>query len=228
MEIKVLASSSKGNAYTVSDGETKVLLECGLPYRKLQEMTGFGLSDCAGCLLSHEHGDHSKAAAHIMQNGIDLYCSRGSAAALALSGHRLKIVEPMGGFVLGTWVVMPFDVQHDCAQPFGYMLRSVKTNERLLFATDTYYIKYKFPGLTHIMIEANYDYDRMDAAQTDLNKRVMRSHMSLKALRGFIHENDMTKVKQIYLLHLSDDRSNENEFRRVVQMLTGAEVYTDY
>ncbi len=225
MDIEVLASSSRGNAYTVDDGETKVLLECGIPFRKLQELTGFGLSGYAGCLLSHEHGDHSKAAVQIMQNGIDLYCSPGTAQALSLKGHRLKVIEPLRNIVLGTFMVMPFHVQHDCAEPYGYLLRSIKTGEKLVFATDTYYIKYKFQQLTHIMIEANYDYTDMSPDQLTLNKRVMHSHMSLDTVLDFLRANDLSRLQQIYLLHLSDDRSNEEHFKREVQRLTGAEVY---
>lgn len=228
MDIKVFASSSSGNAYRVSDGETDVLIECGIPWRRLQEHCEFKTSDLAACLLTHEHQDHSKAAKQIIQNGIDLYCSLGTALALGLSGHRVHPVEPLVDFQVGSWVIRPFDVQHDCAQPYGWLLRSMKTHEILLFAADTYYIKYRFSGMTHIMIEANYDYDLMDATQLDINKRVIRSHMSIETLKEFIRVNDMTKVKQIYLLHLSDARSNADAFKETIQMLTGAEVYTDY
>lgn len=226
MDIKVLASGSKGNAYVVSDGETRLLIECGIPYKKMQERCGFSMTGLEACLLSHEHSDHSKAAAQVIKNGIDLYCSAGTATQLGLSGHRVHRIEPLHGIRIGTFIVKPFDVQHDCKQPFGYLLRSMATNETLLFATDTYYIKYRFEGLTHIMVEANYDYNLMDlSGPTTLSKRVMHSHMSIDNLKDFFRANDMTKVRQIYLLHLSNDRSNEEDFKRVIEMLTGAEVY---
>ena len=55
MEIKVLASGSKGNAYMVSDGNTKLLLECGIKYKDIQKGCGFRLSEIKACLISHEH-----------------------------------------------------------------------------------------------------------------------------------------------------------------------------
>lgn len=39
MKIKPVASSSKGNAYLVSDGTTTILLECGLPLKELKHKT---------------------------------------------------------------------------------------------------------------------------------------------------------------------------------------------
>ena len=36
MQIDVLASSSLGNAYIVSDGATSILLDAGIPYKELQ------------------------------------------------------------------------------------------------------------------------------------------------------------------------------------------------
>ena len=35
MDIRVLGSSSKGNCYIVSDGTTKLLLDCGVPIRRI-------------------------------------------------------------------------------------------------------------------------------------------------------------------------------------------------
>lgn len=50
-----LASSSHGNAYVVSDGHTSILLECGIPFRKLQKALGFRMGDIMACFVSHEH-----------------------------------------------------------------------------------------------------------------------------------------------------------------------------
>lgn len=43
MTFTSLASSSRGNAYVVSDGETTLLLECGLSFRELQKRLGYGV-----------------------------------------------------------------------------------------------------------------------------------------------------------------------------------------
>ena len=56
MEFKAIASSSKGNCYlATSPGIQPLLIEAGVPVKKIREATGFGLSEVAGCLISHEH-----------------------------------------------------------------------------------------------------------------------------------------------------------------------------
>ena len=77
-----LASSSHGNAYLLDDGKTCLLIECGVSYKKLQRLTGFGVSGIIGCLISHEHHDHAGCYEQLIKSGIPVYASRGTAEAL--------------------------------------------------------------------------------------------------------------------------------------------------
>lgn len=78
MTFTSLASSSRGNAYVVSDGETTLLLECGLSFRELQKRLGYGVADITACLVSHEHQDHAKAAAQMLKAGVPGIHERGA------------------------------------------------------------------------------------------------------------------------------------------------------
>jgi phosphoribosyl 1,2-cyclic phosphodiesterase len=156
MDIKVLASGSSGNAYLVSDRHTTLLIECGISYRKIQQKLNFRTAEIDACLVTHEHKDHSKASKDILKAGIDIYISQGTKEALELVGHRINIIKAKQQFKIGTWVILPFDTQHDAVEPLGFLLYSNATKEKLLYVTDTAYIRYQFKGLTHIMIECNY------------------------------------------------------------------------
>lgn len=230
IEIKPLASGSRGNCYYVSDGVTPVLLECGIGWKNIQKGLNFRTSEIAGCLVSHEHQDHCKAVKDTMKAGIDCYMSIGTAEALDISGYRVKIIRARERFQLGTWAILSFDTVHDAADSLGFLLAN-GTGEKLLYLTDTMYCKYRFNGLTHVMIETNYSPDilRSNVASGDvpaeMKKRIIRSHMSLETVKEFLRANDLSKVLEIWLLHLSDNNSDAERFKREIQGLTGKPVY---
>lgn len=229
MRFDVLASGSGGNCYRISDGQTELLLECGISLRQIREGLDFGLSSIAGCLLSHEHLDHSKACGPVLYTGVDIYASQGTIDALGLSGHRVHAVKVLHPFTIGTWTVLPFDTEHDAAEPLGFVLTSGA--DKALFATDTAYIRYRIPGLTHVLIECNYDLDvlnrsvREGKVQPVVKRRIVRNHMSLQRVKDFLQANDLSAVRQIWLLHLSNDNSDAERFKHEIQQITGKEVY---
>jgi phosphoribosyl 1,2-cyclic phosphodiesterase len=230
MEIKVLASGSRGNAYLVSDGLTPLLLECGINFKDIQRGLNFRLSEVAGCLVSHEHQDHARAAKDVAKAGIDIYASPGTLHALGLWGYRGKPVRAREQFTVGTWTVLPFETEHDAAEPLGFLLAS-RGGEKLLYATDTCYIRYRFRGLTRLMVECNYAADVLranvesGAVPVEMKRRIIRSHMSLETLKEMLKANDLSRVQEIWLLHLSDNNSDAEHFKREIQALTGKPVY---
>jgi len=230
MDIKVLASGSKGNCYRISDGYTALLLECGIPYKDIQRGLNFRVSEIAGCLISHEHQDHCKAVRDIIKAGIDCYMSQGTKKALGVDGHRVKTIEARRQLEIGAWTVLPFETQHDAAEPLGFLFAN-QAGEKLLYATDTYYIRYKFSGLTHIMVECNYSMDilraRVEAGFVEpvIKNRILKSHFSLEHVKDFLKANDLSNVREIWLLHLSDGNSDAERFKREIQALTGKMVF---
>ncbi len=223
--ITALASSSAGNAYLIQDGRSPLLLDCGLSYRELQRATGYKLTGLAGCLVGHEHGDHSKAAADLMRAGVDCYMSTGTAEALGLTGHRLRVVKALEQVQIGDWTVLPFDTVHDAAEPLGFLIAG--EGEKVLYLTDTAYCPYRFTGLTRIMIECNYSREILDRnvesgkLHPGMRRRLLRSHMSLDRVLDFLAANDLSRVREIVLLHLSDGNSDAGEFKRQIQAATG-------
>lgn len=232
MDIQVIASGSQANCYLVSDGETTLMLECGYNWKRLEDMFACRLrSAVRGILLSHEHADHAKSWKNALAIGIDIYASQGTFDALgAKNNHHLHAVKHNQQFNIGTFVVLPFSTEHDCAEPLGFIIYSKITKEKLLFATDTYYIHWQFKNLNYIMIECNYqaEYLSENVDAGCLNKalvpRLTESHMSLETCLEFLNKQDLSKVKQIYLLHLSSGNSNPEECRNAIMAETGLPV----
>ena len=216
MEIKPIASSSKGNAYLISDFQTTVLIECGIPLKELKRKTNFIVPNVIdACLISHEHGDHSKSLKDLLNAGVRCYALKEVFEAKEINNHhRAKRIKHLKQIDIGTFKIIPLDVP--CV---GFLIYSVVTNEKLLFATDTYMIKYAFHGLDYIMIEANYDIELVE--EDTQRKRLIQSHMSIDTTIQYLKSIDLNTVKKIYLMHLSSRHSNEEDFKRRVQAATG-------
>lgn len=226
IKFEAFASSSKGNLYTVTDGVTKIMIECGVTFKEIKKALNYKVSGIAGCLISHEHSDHAKGVKDLMKSGVDCYASQGTFEALNVTGHRMHPIKPLKQFKLGTWSILPFDTNHDCAEPLGFLLAN-EIGEKLLFITDSYYVKYKFKDISIMAVEANYSIDILNenikngSIPPVMKKRLMRSHFSLENVKEFLKANDLSKLQEIWLLHLSDSNSNAEFFKREVQELTG-------
>jgi phosphoribosyl 1,2-cyclic phosphodiesterase len=226
MTFTPLASSSKGNCYLVSDGASSLLLEAGLSVRLIRERLNFGLSAVAGCLVSHAHLDHAKGAADLLRAGIDVYVSAETAQALNLSGHRLHVITPLKQFSIGPWKVVAFPTIHDAPGSLGFLVQSA-AGRKLLFVTDTAYIKYRFQGVNVLAIECNYQKEIVDSNVANgslspvVRSRLRRNHFSLENVLKFMAANDMSQVKEIYLMHLSDGNSNAEHIKTEIQRATG-------
>lgn len=229
LNLMVIGSSSRGNCYLLYAGIEILILECGVNYKKILEGLHYKLSDVKGCLVTHEHQDHSKAIKDILKAGISVYSGAGTFGALGISHHNVKPIKAKEQFTVGGFTVLPFDTEHDCEEPLGYLIQHIEFGT-LLFATDTYYIKYKFPGLNYIMIECNYSREIVinnienGYLSPALRNRLLHSHFSLENVKKFLDANDLTQVHEILLMHLSDGNSNASQFKTEIERQTGVPV----
>lgn len=232
MKVKVLGSSSSGNCYILSTSTGTLLLDAGVPWKDIQKGLCFDLKNVVGCLVTHEHKDHCKAVTEIMKAGINCYMSPCTCDALnlddwACNTHRLGFVQSRKEIEVENFKILPFDTEHDAAEPLGFMVQYRLTGERLLYLTDSYYSKYIFPGLNYIMIECNYIKDTLDAnvgsglIDEGLKRRLLESHFSLEHVKEFLLANDLSQCREIILLHLSDANSDAERMVREIEEVTG-------
>ena len=221
-----IASSSAGNAYLVTEGESCLLLEAGVSFRRIQQATDYQAQRLEGCLITHEHKDHSGHVKKLLENGVRVYASPGTARTLE---EQEIIPFPLAEgknmsppFRLGPFTVVAFRTFHDAAEPVGYLIAA--GGEQLIFATDTVGLAYRFPGVTILAVEANYD-DEILSRNTGLPesriKRVRNSHMEINRLCQWLEGLDLSHCKELWLLHLSDASSNESRFIDLAERAVG-------
>ena len=213
MRFEALASSSAGNAYIVSDKDTRILLECGVSHTKLQKLSGFSLSEFQACLVTHEHKDHAKAVQELISRGMAVYMSQGTAEALETDG--VELIEDRSQFNIGSFDIVPFTTFHDAREPLGFLIKSRVDGDVLAFATDTVNLRYKFPGLNILAIEANYDkniLERCERMPEKVRHRITNSHMEIDTLCDYLRSLDLSQCREVHLLHLSDATSHEGHF----------------
>ncbi len=230
MKLKVLGSSSKGNCYLLqSVGETLVI-EAGLKFQDVQKGLNFNMSSVTGLLVSHAHKDHSKYAEVFTKHGIDVYMSEQTRDKIELKGHRVHTLSAGEEQKIGNFTVLPFLTEHDCDGSMGFVVNHPDLGN-LLFATDTYYLRYKFQNLNHIMIEANYVLDILQknidsgALAELVAKRTVKSHFELENLKEWLVSNGLSTVRNIVLIHLSDGNSDAKRFKKEVEELTFKTVF---
>lgn len=229
MELKVIGTGSKGNCYILENDKEALIIECGVNVQAIKQALNFNSSKVAGCIVSHEHMDHAKSINELIKSGINVFSSNGTFKALQINNHRAIPMQNKIALAIGNFKVMPFDVQHDAAEPFGFIIKH-KECGNVLFLTDTFYCAYTFNNINNILIEANYSKKIIDAkvnagaSPEFLRNRILKSHMSLENCLTTLSANDLSKVNNIVLIHLSDSNSNEIEFKAAVENATGKTV----
>lgn len=232
MEVIPLASSSAANCTLVRHPSGRsILLDAGLKVRELRPLVGFQVSQLEAALVTHAHQDHSRGVEGLLQAGVTCAMRAETAEALGVTKHhRVRILAPQdhtrprGPYMFGPWAVVPFDVEHDVPN-LGYVLAT--RSERLLYLTDTPFSRYRFEGLTHICLETNHSVEqvlrRVEEGSLDalVGSRIIRSHLGLERAIELLKANDLSRVKEIWLMHLSNGNSDATAFKAAVERATG-------
>lgn len=226
IEVQVIASGSKGNCYRLKSGSSQLILEAGIPIEQIKQAIDFDFGNIDGCLITHEHMDHAKAATQLQKLGIDLFMSRGTADAIGIKYCSTICIG--NTYKIGDFVILPLEAQHDAVEPLAFLISDGE--DKLLFATDTYYLNYKFTGLTLIMLECNYADELLKERMLDgvittpQARRLLRSHFSLRHVMLFLSHQDLSLVRQIWLLHISGMNGDPKLFETEIKKLTGKPV----
>ena len=212
MILKVISSSSKGNCYVLVGEKESLILEAGAPISEVWKVVG--TTDVVGCVVSHQHSDHAKFLPRYWSYGLRIACNAETAEHYGLSGPAVKPNNKTYRF--GEFTIIPFPVQHDVANN-GYVIRHPDMG-KMLFVTDTYVLPFRFSGIDHFLIEANYDDEALKRSREAgrISKaemiRLMTTHMSFENCLQNLMCSHANKARSVILLHLSDRNSDARLF----------------
>lgn len=219
--VEVLATGSKGNCYLLTHGETKILLDCGLPYKKTLKLLDFKLPTAV--LVTHEHKDHAMAAKDFIKHGVDVFMTTGTAMALGLEKtHRLNLIDDKEFSPDGNRDFWAFEVQHDATEPVNFFIS--EKEDKVLYLTDLGTVpRFNCLDATKILIETNFSEQDLMSSTTDAKQkhRIFENHLSVEKAAEFLKSSDLSKCKEIYLIHISERHGDGEKFKKIIQEIVG-------
>ena len=246
MIFKCANSGSSGNSYSlISESGEVLLIECGIKWSEILRMINYQTSKVVGCIASHAHTDHLRSYKDCLHYGIPIYTNDETVEHFEIiSGEKMIGKSERIPFEVGPFRIVPFYVPHDGCPCYAYIISHPECGN-IIYATDmsriaqvdeNYRLKmtdgkpidwsFKNLRLSHMIIEANYDFS--DFADIDEFKRshVGFGHHSLQQCKRFVKENKTPDLRNVILVHLSKDTDEEN-IRRQVQSVAGKWVKVD-
>lgn len=196
MKLRCLGSGSSGNCYILENDSEALVIEAGIPFMAVKKALGFNISKIVGVVVSHSHGDHAKHVGEYEKSGISVF--------RPYESDMERQVRTYGEFVIKS-----FSLVHDvpCC---GFLIEHPETG-KVLYASDTEYIKYRFRNLNHILMECNYSRDLIPEDAVN-RSHVMTGHMELRTMLEFLRANNSPNLQNVVLLHMSAINSDPEEF----------------
>jgi phosphoribosyl 1,2-cyclic phosphodiesterase len=196
MVLKVLGSGSSGNCYLLENENECLILDAGIPTIEVKKALDFNIKKIVGVCVTHCHKDHDKYSKDFEKMGIPVY-------------RPFVSKEVPKGIINSSFMVQPFDNIHD-VDCYGF---HVKHNDigTLVYATDTEYIKYRFKGINHYLIEANYSMDYVDKSKANY-EHTLKGHQSIDTCLKYLAITQDEKLRNVILCHLSQDNASNDNF----------------
>lgn len=217
-----LESGSKGNAHLITNGNTNILLDCGISARILSERLeslGYSAEDIDAVFVTHEHSDHTKGVGVAARKfSLPVYATVGTWHAMyknikPLEKYLIKKVTAGEVITVGDISVTAFSISHDAAEPVGYSF--VSGGKKISVATDTGVadeaLVNALAGSEIAFIEANHDENMLVMGKyTQSLKRRIKSdlgHLSNDAAGGLSLKLAKSGTKTILIGHLSEENN---------------------
>lgn len=159
------------------------------------------------------HKDHSKSIPQAIKNGLCVY----SCSDVQKVHSEVKVLQKGFKTKIGSFKIQPIPLHHN-VECIGFLIIA-PDGQRILFATDTKRIPYKFTNLNHILVESNYGEDLIidNMCNDDFNVSASENHMEINDTIDFLRHNYSSSLMTICLIHLSHGNADKKYFKQKVQ-----------
>ena len=223
MKLKCLGSGSSGNCYLLiaGNGET-LIIDPGLQIKEIKKALNWNISCVVGAVCTHHHADHAKSVEDLEQMGISVFKPYESPKPMSIGSTDWTIQ----GFELTDKAGKIMHTNADGSEcPCHGFLISHQEMGRMLYITDTELIKWRFKNVNQILVEANYSKEIIQQENPNY-EHVCRGHMELGTTLEFLKVNKGPDLRNVVLLHLSNDNSDAEMFvARAKEVVGMADVY---
>lgn len=236
MRFASLGSGSKGNAWLVECGKTRVLIDCGFGVREMAgrlARVGLEPKDISAILITHEHSDHGRGAARFSaKHGCPVWLTPGSRAMLEATGEPLALnreVDSQGVFAVGDLEFSPFPVPHDAREPVQYVVSDGARRWGLL--TDAGHVTTHMVAMLDacdaLALECNHDVDRLRLGSypAALKTRILGryGHLDNGAAADLLSRLDRRRLQHVVAAHLSEENNTPMLARGALAGVLGCE-----
>lgn len=210
--LKILGSSSKGNCYILSNSHNSIMLDCGVNH--IEDKIDANSID--GIVITHKHDDHIEGLKTFKNyfNG-KYYSNQEVLDVLPVLDNQKQIVEHNKKFEIGSFVIVPFQLEHDVLC-YGYLIKDTISNYKILYVTDTGYINYNFDDIDCFLIESNCD-EELLTYEDYKEVRLYNTHLSMQQTANFLEKNVNHNTEKIILCHISTSEQDYKKHEKYIK-----------